>query len=99
MLPSLIPSLHITSPQPTCTFNWLKPWNERGRDSRRFWKIWMSKTRKQRIPDGVINLSPEQIARDHRLRALYETYLKAKGTPEEAEAHEAFAKFVREEYP
>jgi hypothetical protein len=59
----------------------------------------MSKKVNQRIPDGVINLSPEQIARDRRLRALYETILAAKGTPEEAAAREAFAKFVREEYP
>jgi len=59
----------------------------------------MSKNRNQRIPDGVINLSPEQIARDRKLRALYEAILTAKGTPEEAAAREAFAKFVREEYP
>ena len=59
----------------------------------------MNKTSKQRIPDGVINLSPEQIARDRRLRALYEAYIKAKGTPDEAAAHEAFAQYVRDEYP
>jgi hypothetical protein len=59
----------------------------------------MSKNRNQRIPDGVINLSPEQIARDRRLRVLYESIIAAKGTPEEAAAREAFAKFVREEYP
>jgi len=59
----------------------------------------MSKNRNQRIPDGVINLSPEQIARDRRLRVLYESIVAAKGTPEEEEAREAFAKFVREEYP
>jgi hypothetical protein len=59
----------------------------------------MSKKRNQRIPDGVINLSPEQIARDRKLRALYEAIIAAKGTPEEAAAREAFAKFVREEYP
>jgi hypothetical protein len=59
----------------------------------------MSKKRNQRIPDGVINLSPEQIARDRKLRALYEAIIEAKGTPEEAAAREAFAKFVREEYP
>jgi len=59
----------------------------------------MSKTRNQRIPKGVIDLSPEAIARDRRLRALYEAIIAAKGTPEEAVAHEAFAKFVREEYP
>jgi hypothetical protein len=43
-------------------------------------------------------LSPISIARDQRLRALYEAYLKAKGTPEEVVAYEAFAKFVFEEY-
>jgi hypothetical protein len=59
----------------------------------------MSKTRNPRIPDGVINLSPEAIARDRKLRALYEVIIAAKGTPEEAVAREAFAKFVREEYP
>lgn len=59
----------------------------------------MNKRRNQRIPEGVINLSPEAIARDRKLRSLYEAYLKAKGTPEESAAHEAFAKFVREEYP
>jgi hypothetical protein len=59
----------------------------------------MKKTRNQHIPDGVINLSPEQIARDRKLRALYEAILAAKGTPGEAAAREAFAKFVREEYP
>jgi hypothetical protein len=59
----------------------------------------MNKSRNQRIPEGVINLSPEAIARDRRLRALYEAMIAAKGTPEEAAAREAFAKFVREEYP
>lgn len=59
----------------------------------------MSKTPKQRIPEGVINLSPEAIARDRKLRALYEAILAAKGTREEAAAREAFATFVREEYP
>ena len=59
----------------------------------------MNKNPKRHIPDGVINLSPEQIARDRRLRALYEAFIKAKGTPDEAAGREAFAKFVREEYP
>ena len=59
----------------------------------------MSKNRNQRIPDGVINLSPEQIARDRKLRAIYEAIIAAKGTQEEPAAREAFAKFVREEYP
>jgi hypothetical protein len=59
----------------------------------------MSKRRNQHIPEGVINLSPEAIARDRKLRALYEALVAAKGTPEEAAAREAFVKFVREEYP
>jgi hypothetical protein len=59
----------------------------------------MNKSRNQRIPEGVINLSPEAIARDRRLRALYEAMIAAKGTPEEAATRETFAKFVREEYP
>jgi len=60
----------------------------------------MSKTVNQRISEETgIDLSPEAIARDRRLRALYEAIIAAKGTPEEAAAREAFAKFVREEYP
>jgi hypothetical protein len=59
----------------------------------------MNKNPKQRIPEEVINLSPEAIARDRKLRALYEAIPAAKGTPEEAAAREAFEKFVREEYP
>jgi|GEM_PF-3390417 len=59
----------------------------------------MKKTRKQRIPEGVINLSPEAIARDQKLRVLFEAIIAAKGTPEEEAAREKFAKFVREEYP
>jgi hypothetical protein len=61
----------------------------------------MSKTLRQRIFEdtGYDMLSPISIARDQRLRALYEAWLKAKGTPEEAIAYAAFVKFVREEYP
>lgn len=51
------------------------------------------------IPEGVINLSPEAIARDHKLRALYESLVAAQGTPEETAAYEAFVRFIREEYP
>jgi hypothetical protein len=60
----------------------------------------MSKTLRQRIFEdtGYDMLSPISIARDQKLRALYEAYLKAKGTPEEAVAYKAFAKFVFEEY-
>jgi hypothetical protein len=61
----------------------------------------MSKTLRQRIFEdtGYDHLSPISIARDQRLRALYEAWLKAKGTPEEVTAYAAFVKFVREEYP
>jgi hypothetical protein len=60
----------------------------------------MSKTLRQRIFEdtGYDMLSPISIARDQRLRALYETYLTAKATPQGAAAYEAFAKFVSEEY-
>jgi hypothetical protein len=59
----------------------------------------MSKTLLQRISEETgCDLTPIGIARDRRLRALYEAYLKAKGTPEEAVAYEVFAKFVSEEY-
>jgi len=36
----------------------------------------MSKKFNQRIPDGVINLSPEQIARDRKLRVLTKPLLQ-----------------------
>jgi hypothetical protein len=60
----------------------------------------MSKTLRQRIFEdtGYDLLSPISIARDQRLRVLYETYIAAKDTPEEEQAYQAFAKFVREEY-
>jgi hypothetical protein len=60
----------------------------------------MSKTLRQRVFEdtGHDFLSPISIARDRRLRSLYEAYLKAKGTPEEAAAYAAFASFVWEEY-
>jgi len=60
----------------------------------------MSKTLRQRIFEdtGYDMLSPISIARDQRLRALYEAYHTAKATPQRAAAYEAFAKFVSEEY-
>ena len=50
----------------------------------------MSKSLRQRIFEdtGYDMLSPISIARDQKLRALYEAYLKAKGTPEEVVAYE-----------
>lgn len=59
----------------------------------------MSKSLLQRISEETgCDLTPIGIARDRRLRALYEAYLKAKHTPQEAAAYEAFAKFVLGEY-
>jgi hypothetical protein len=59
------------------------------------------KTLRQRIFEdtGYDHLSPTAIARDRRLRTLYEDWVKVKGTPEEAGAYAVFVKFVREEYP
>ncbi|MGD1210465.1 MAG: hypothetical protein ABR973_03775 [Candidatus Acidiferrales bacterium] len=58
------------------------------------------KTLRQRIEEETgVDLSPMAIARDRRLRALYEEWVKVKGTSEEAAAYAAFVKFVREEYP
>src|SRR5271156_3219357 len=98
--PNHIADTPITNRQPRCIWSWLRPWNEHGRDSRRFWRIWMSKTLRQRIFEdtGYDHLSPISIARDQRLRALYETYIAAKDTTEEEQAYQAFVKFVREEY-
>ncbi|MGB8522437.1 MAG: hypothetical protein WCD43_05700 [Candidatus Acidiferrales bacterium] len=61
----------------------------------------MSKTLRQRIFEdtGYDMLSPISIARDQRLRALYEAWLKAKDTPEEIIAYAAFVKFARGECP
>ena len=61
----------------------------------------MSKTLRERIFEdtGYDLLSPISIARDRRLRALYEAILAAKGTREEAAARQAFVEFVRKEYP
>jgi hypothetical protein len=60
----------------------------------------MSKTLRQRIFEdtGYDLLSPISIARDRRLRVLYETYIAAKDTSAEEQAYQAFVKFVREEY-
>jgi hypothetical protein len=60
----------------------------------------MSKTLRQRLFEdtGYDMLSPISIARDQRLRVLYEIYIAAKDTPEEEQAYQAFVKFVREEY-
>jgi hypothetical protein len=61
----------------------------------------MSKTLRQRILEdtGYDHLSPTNIAKDRRLRKLHEEWVKLKGTSEEAAAHAAFVRFVRDEYP
>lgn len=58
------------------------------------------KTLRQRIFEdtGYDHLSPTSIARDRRLRKLYEDWLMARGTSEEATAYAAFVRFIREEY-
>jgi hypothetical protein len=60
----------------------------------------MSKSLRQRIFEdtGYDMLSPISIARDLRLRVLYEAYVGAKDATVKEVAYEAFAKFVREEY-
>lgn len=60
----------------------------------------MRKSLLQRISEETgCDLTPMGIARDRRLRVLYEAYIEAKDTPEEEQAYQAFVKFVREEYP
>jgi hypothetical protein len=60
----------------------------------------MSKTLLQRISEETgCDLSPIGIARDRRLRALYEAYIEAKNESEKEAAYKAFVKFVRAEYP
>ena len=59
----------------------------------------MSKTLLQRISEETgCDLTPMGIARDRRLRVLYEAYIEAKDATAKEVAYEAFAKFVREEY-
>jgi len=59
----------------------------------------MSKSILQQISEKTgCDLSPIGMARDRKLRELYEACLKARGTPEEVATYEAFAKFVRQEY-
>jgi len=60
----------------------------------------MSTTLRQRVFEdtGYDMLSPISIARDRKLRALYENWLKVKNTPEENAAYENFKKFIWREY-
>jgi hypothetical protein len=60
----------------------------------------MSKTLLQRISEETgCDLTPIGIARDRRLRKLYEAYVEAKNESEKIAAYEAFVQFVRQEYP
>jgi hypothetical protein len=60
----------------------------------------MNKTVLQRISKETgCDLTPIGIARDRRLRALYEAYMEAKNESEKEAAYKTFAQFVREEYP
>jgi hypothetical protein len=60
----------------------------------------MSKSLRQRIFEdaGYDMLSPISIARDQRLRVLYEAYMEAKDATAKEAAYTAFVKFVQEEY-
>jgi hypothetical protein len=59
----------------------------------------MSKTLLQRIAEETgCDLTPIGIARDRRLRALYEAYIEAKDAKAKDAAYQAFVKFVQEEY-
>lgn len=60
----------------------------------------MSKTLLQRISEETgCDLTPMGIARDRRLRVLYEAYIEARDVTVKEAAYEAFVKFVRKEYP
>ncbi len=57
------------------------------------------KTLRQRIEEDTgCDLSPQAIARDRKLRAQYEDWLKVKNTPAEKAAYENFKNFVWREY-
>ena len=59
----------------------------------------MSKTLLQRISEETgCDLTPMGIARDRRLRVLYEAYIEAKDAAAKEAVYKAFARFVREEY-
>jgi hypothetical protein len=60
----------------------------------------MNKTLLQRISEETgCDLTPIGIARDRRLRALYEAYIETKHESEKEAAYKAFAQFVRAQYP
>jgi hypothetical protein len=60
----------------------------------------VSKTLLQRISEETgCDLTPIGIARDRRLRVLYEAYIEAKNGSEKEVAYNAFVQFIREEYP
>jgi hypothetical protein len=49
--------------------------------------------------ERAMNPTPEDIRKDRELRACYEAWQAAIGTPEEKQREEDFAAFVRKEYP
>lgn len=58
------------------------------------------KTTNQRITEETgIDLSPAAIAKDQRLRSLFDAIITAKGKPGEQAARDIFAAFVKREYP
>ena len=59
----------------------------------------MNKTILQRISEETgCDLTPTGVARDCKLRALYDAYIRARGTAREAATYKAFAEFVSAEY-
>ena len=60
----------------------------------------MNKTLYQRISEETgCDLTPIGIARDRRLRALYEAFIEAKNESEKEVAYKTFVQFVKKEYP
>jgi hypothetical protein len=60
----------------------------------------MRKTLLQRISEETgCDLTPIGIARDRRLRVLYEAYMEAKDDSAKEIAYKKFVQFIREEYP
>jgi hypothetical protein len=60
----------------------------------------MNKTVLQRISEETgCDLTSIGVARDRRLRALYEAYMEAKNESEKEVAYKTFVQFVRWEYP
>ena len=60
----------------------------------------MSKTLREKVFEdtGFDHLNPINIARDQKLRALYDPYANAKDEATKKAAYEEFKRFVLEEY-